>query len=296
LIFINHRPGQLGNQLWLNAPYIALCLEKDVKFINLYFENNYPLFEDLNRFKNIKFGFFNDTIDIYLRKILLVAIRKVPARLLLHFCIYIDKQNWKDETWPLNILSAKKNIVFVGSYPSFPNNKLLTKHHQAITNIFAPVKSCTQKVNNIFNTLKQNYELIIGIHIRRGDYKEFLGGIYYFDDMVYARYIHQLTAELATQNKKALFFISSNEKINLENFNAYNVFQMEESKSIDDLYALSLCNYILGVPSTFSMWASYYGKVPLRLVKKREEHVVLSQFSTIIAQNLFDNGHIFKHD
>ena len=64
---------------------------------------------------------------------------------------------------------------------------------------------------------------------------------------------------------------------------------------IEDVYALSQCDYILGPPSTFSMWASFIGDVPLRIVKYANENITLDQFSPILYQNVFKNGERFHH-
>ncbi len=41
--------------------------------------------------------------------------------------------------------------------------------------------------------------------------------------------------------------------------------------------------------------ASYYGQVPLRFLKYRDENIALSEFSIIIAQDKFESGNVFEH-
>ncbi|MFM2135827.1 MAG: hypothetical protein RL021_1227, partial [Bacteroidota bacterium] len=48
-----------------------------------------------------------------------------------------------------------------------------------------------------------------------------------------------------------------------------------------DLYCLSKCDYIVGPPSTYSIWASYYGNVPLYLVRNPEKRFQLDEFKII---------------
>jgi hypothetical protein len=36
------------------------------------------------------------------------------------------------------------------------------------------------------------------------------------------------------------------------------------------MYVLAACDLILGPPSTFSIWASYYGQVPLMQLDSRD--------------------------
>jgi len=295
MIVINNRPGQLGNQLWLNAPFIALCLEHDLLYLNLYFENNYQLFEDLNVYKNIKFGLVGKTADIYLRKISLRLVTKMPAALLKSLNLFVDKASWRNERWPVEILAKKSNTVFAGGTAYPDSHKLLAKHHKAITTIFAPKKQYADRVDRFMHAIRQNAGIVIGVHIRRGDYKEFLGGVYYFEDAVYMAYMQQIAEEIEAGGKSVSFVLSSNESIYPKTFAPYNVFQLQNAASVEDMLLLSKCDYILGVPSTFSMWASYYGKVPLRFIKYDNEALHLKQFSPIIAQDQFENGDKLVH-
>ena len=73
-------------------------------------------------------------------------------------------------------------------------------------------------------------------------------------------------------------------------------FQLPQSSNIEDLYALSLCDYILGPPSTFSMWASFYGKKPLRIVSYKDEAISLHEFKIIAAVDTFQDGTVFDHN
>jgi hypothetical protein len=77
------------------------------------------------------------------------------------------------------------------------------------------------------------------------------------------------------------FLICSDERIELKNFDGLNVFQIKDAILIDDLYALSECDYIIGPPSTFSEWASFYGSVPLRVIENGVETVLLNQFHIV---------------
>jgi hypothetical protein len=44
------------------------------------------------------------------------------------------------------------------------------------------------------------------------------------------------------------------------------------------MYALAQCDLILGPPSTFSQWASFYGQRPLCIVRDREMVVTPQSF------------------
>ena len=97
-------------------------------------------------------------------------------------------------------------------------------------------------------------------------------------------------------DKEVAFHICSDEKIDMADFSGFDCYQIPLSLDIEDLYALSLCDYIIGPPSTFSMWASFYGNVPLRIVTKDESKISLDQFKSILAVDTFVDGTRFLHD
>lgn len=296
MIIINDKPGQLCNQLWSYIPFIATSLEHKNTFVTLYFEDNFYLFENLNRFKNIKFGWFRrGKIDIYLRKALLRYIRVIPNTILGTFRIHVDKVSWKEENWPEDLINNKDNIVFVGAGCHKKNNSFLRKYHSEIVQIFEPKKIYKQRVDDKFREKLTDFDIVVGVHIRRGDYKDFLNGIYYFDDTTYLKAMEAIKRQL-DKDKKIVFLLCSNEVLDQGFYSKLDVFQISEPNSISDLYALSCCNYIIGPPSTYSMWASYYGNVPLKFIKHVEEQVNLEDFSEIVAQDTFANGNLLIHD
>jgi len=296
MIVVNDKPGQLGNQLWANAPLIARALKYKRKYINLYFDDNRHHFENLNRYKNIKFNYFKSPLlDVYLRKILLKLARNAPGWLLKRVRIYADKVNWKKETWDDNALQKKQGIFIMGSGYRRNNRTLLDQYHAEIKNIFQPKQVFTSRVKDLFDTQRKYHDVIIGVHIRRGDYKEFLNGAYYFDDQTYLNYLRSLKEQFVNPGQNPAFLLTSNEELNLDYFSEMDIFQLEKPSVIEDLYALSCCDYIIGPPSTFSMWSSYIGKVPLRFIKHKNEDIRLSVFSRIIEQDVFENNTILEH-
>jgi hypothetical protein len=69
------------------------------------------------------------------------------------------------------------------------------------------------------------------------------------------------------------FIICTNEKNILlpatQNFSVLN----EERHFVEDLYLLAKCDYIIGPPSTFSLWASFYGSKPLYMIRDLETNI-----------------------
>jgi hypothetical protein len=297
MLIINDKPGQLGNQLWSYAPFIAFCLKNKVTFLTLYFEDNYHLFENLNRFDNIRFGLARKgQIDIYFRKILLRGIRTIPESILKSLKIFASRDHWKNESWDEPTLLNNSNFVFLGAATHRKTNLYLEEFHENLRLIFQPKATHRMKVEQMFNTARRNFDIIVGVHIRRGDYQEFLGGIYYFGDDTYNNYILQIANDTSLSGKKIGFLLCSNDSLDIGTFAPHGVFQIDSSTGIEDLYGLSLCDFIFGPPSTFSMWASYYGHVPLKFIKYKTEDFSIKDFSVIVAQDTFANGSVLTHD
>ncbi len=55
--------------------------------------------------------------------------------------------------------------------------------------------------------------------------------------------------------------ICSDEPIPEEPFEGLD-FLRGPGQLVEDMYSLAGCHYLLGPPSTFTLWASFYGEVP----------------------------------
>jgi len=132
----------------------------------------------------------------------------------------------------------------------------------------------------VFKSVRAKFEIIIGVHIRYGDYKIWNEGKYYYSLGQY--HLLMLNIKRIFLNRSITFFISSNEVIDLSVFKDCNCFNIPDSTSTKDLYGLGICNYIIGPPSTFSGWASYYGNTPLYFIENPEEEITLSSFKDIL--------------
>ncbi|MBQ9237199.1 MAG: glycosyltransferase [Prevotella sp.] len=127
--------------------------------------------------------------------------------------------------------------------------------------------------------------LRLGVHIRRGDYKEWANGAYYYDDGVYAEHIQKFTTMFP--GKECHVYLSTNDPaVRPKNFRLSPDtdklrIHLLRGNAIEDLYMLSQCDYIIGPPSTYSLVASMYRDVPFyRMDKKDVELFRLESFNT----------------
>ena len=287
MIILRDKPGQLCNRLWSYSFFIAYGLKHDIKVYIPNLKEYESLFENLDQYPKIRFRLSNNkrlekairhvALTIYLfEKIKLGFIFKV---LDIHFP---NKNVLNDQ------FCCKKSIVYINSWKHTKDFDAIVKYKAEILSLFTPKKEFRDNVDTLFTALRTEYNLLVGVHIRRGDYATFKNGMYYYEDEVYRKYM--LLVKSQFPDKNIGFFVSSNATINADEYLGLHIHQLLYAKGIEDLYALGLCDYIMGPPSTFSMWASYYGSVPLKILNNRNETFSINDFSIIRYQNTFENG------
>ena len=290
MIIIFDKPNQLCNRLWAMTPFIAQSLNNKTK-IKILFSTEYQHeVKRARRIDRVSFTCKHNRFSYWWFKILIETLSFFPKSFLNRFNLYfhLNSKNIDKE-----IFKIDKNIIFLSSRKAVKPNEYLKPYFSDIHKLFCPKKQYLQKVENIFNIKRERFNIIIGVHIRRGDYEKFRNGIYFYTDTEYIHYMKQLINEMNTV--KAGFLLCSDSSIEINKFSSMPVFSIPKSEIIEDLYALSLCDYIIGPPSTYSMWASFYGQKPLYFIKKPDGELRLNDFSIVVAQNKFENGGTFSH-
>ncbi|NNK80588.1 MAG: hypothetical protein HKO93_03735 [Flavobacteriales bacterium] len=285
MIIVKDRPGQLCNRIWAYAPFIDFAISNDVKLVIIGFSDYEHLFENLNRFPNVRVLKESDhrAYRFYTKLISLAS--KFPESLLGFIGIHYHKNSYS------HLLRKKRRLIFIDSWGHEKPQVELDR--SILSELFKPKKTAQQKVEDFVLDKRKDYDLLVGIHIRRGDYKDYKDGIYYYSDNQYAHLMQQI--EVQNPDKKIGFILCSNTATDLDKYRPLEVFRLEDAGMIEDLQALSQCDYILGPPSTYSMWASFVGEAPLYLVKDPNTPISLAMFSRITSQNKFESGEVFSH-
>jgi hypothetical protein len=123
--------------------------------------------------------------------------------------------------------------------------------------------------------LRQKAEVIVGVHIRHGDYAGWRGGRYFFPASRYAAWMRELAEQFPRGTVG--FLVCSNQPQKAEEFPGLLV-EFGPGIAVQDLYALSQCDYIMGPVSSFSQWASFYGNKPLFYLRDTEAKIELEKF------------------
>lgn len=153
--------------------------------------------------------------------------------------------------------------------------KLVQKHADNIRTFFRPLETHENASRAAVEPLRSNAEVVIGVHIRQGDYREWKGGRFFYPVERYAAWMNELAAQFP--GRKVAFFICSDEPRRPEEFPGLTVGFGGDSP-VHDLYALAHCDYIMGTKSTFSEWAAFYGGKPLLHLLDRDASAKLDNF------------------
>jgi len=280
MIIFNEQKNQLCNRLFAFLPSIAFALENNEKMLVLFFSEKYlSLFPNLAQHRLIKFSL--SCKDVYPKGWL-------KALYLITKGIGKTAVFGRKEFSFLDVSRNRTRLLFVRGWKDRYAPSYLAKHHEAIQTLFEPTIHVKTMVNSALPLSEDT--VLIGVHIRRGDYKNYKNGIYYYSDDVYAHYMDQLQSILSSQDKKVSFLLCSNEPISETLLLNYPVIRIPTNDPMMELHALSCCDFLIGPPSTFSQWASFIGKVPLKFIRsKDEETFTLSDFNYILSIDRFNN-------
>lgn len=270
-MIIIDKPGQTCNRFWSYLDTIGYAIEKQEKIYIISWDPSIEYYRNLLTSEYTSFPMYSRLFINLLgeQKYLKLSYRIANNR--------ISRAIYK-------VL----NIELIYGWEQRASDKYFPLHLNEILGIFKPNIDICNEVEEIFNQYKKEEYFIIGVHIRRGDYQYWENGKYYFELNEYARQMQSLLEVYS--NKKVVFFISTNEKRINNNFDKFNFFKIKNATVAHDLYALSLCDRIMGPLSTFSRWASFYGGVPLCFINKDKLIKSDTEFSVIKSFYKFENG------
>lgn len=160
--------------------------------------------------------------------------------------------------------------------------RLVEKHAAAIRHYFRPVTAIRQRVQRLVDSCRKQADILIGVHVRQGDYANWMGGRYFYGADVYERQMRQALTLFPDQ--RIHFILSSNDLPEALRQVALPVSFGTGLTAVDDLYTLAACDYILGPPSSFSLWASFYGQVPIHHIETPETFPTLDDF--VVSRDL----------
>lgn len=161
--------------------------------------------------------------------------------------------------------------------------QLVEKHQELIRAYFQPVQAHRAAAEKVLSGLRADADLVIGIHMRQGDYKGWKNGKFYFTSPEYAEIMHAAAA--CFSGRRAAFLICSDQPQDMALFSGLHA-AVGPGEPASDLYSLSQCDYLIGPVSTFSQWASFYGNTPLLHLRQGQTELKPENFKVAGLQLL----------
>lgn len=264
-------PGQTCNRLWSYVGMLSECIVKKQKMVILFFD--YTI-EDFPYFRNNSLIYF----PFYHKWLLEIG------------------RNWgrfKHLTWIVthNRICGRyfEYLGFKKGWDMRRDIQYIKQAKEELIHIFTPNIIIVNTVKNLFLEMRKNADIVVGVHVRRGDYATWQNGRFFYSFSDYYNYMQQVDNLYPT--KRVVFFVSSNERIPYGKFrNLQCYYYKDNSSSILDLYSLSQCDRIIGPISTFSRWASFIGEKPICFLEKKDQIITEQSFSVVIDFFHLANG------
>lgn len=280
MIIVCSQEGLLCNRLFHLSHFMANAIEHDLALW-------YPFFNEYTGyFQNLTLeGALPPKISLEstaLQRITLSVVGRIAPRYLPRPYFYKAIQagvNLVELSDP-HLISYARSKPLLASGWLFRDKKSFLKHSDFLRRTFAFHPKTVSDVGSVLNRIRTGPDdVVIGVHIRRGDYKRWQGGKYYFGDDVYETTINQLRQLMQRSGKNAFFVICSNDSsISTGSLSKLTNVTICRGTEIEDLCLFAQCDYLIGPPSTFTSWASFVGNVPVCFIKSPHDEVELSRF------------------
>lgn len=269
MILIIADTGQLGNKLLLLSNSLSTAIKNNDRLITYSFNEYEKYFNIYNSNKIIKSRtkLLNNKI---IKKIMIKILNILYEKSIRHLPLNIKLI--KKDTDIKQYDKKNKYIIIDWTYRDIENLLLFKSEINKIISIESEYK---KNIDTEIEECKKNYDILIGVHIRRGDYKEWMDGKYYFSFEQYNKVLNEINNLYI--DKEVLFILVSNEQISKKFFKGINI-KINEGRFIEDLYLLSKCDFIVGPLSTFNRWSSFMGNTPLLTIEDINSKITRNDF------------------
>ncbi len=152
----------------------------------------------------------------------------------------------------------------------FRSERLMQKHVDTVREHLRIAPAHQAEVDRLIQSLRDQSDVVVGVHVRQGDYATFRDGQYFYTVPQYVEIMQEVMAQLAP--RRVGFLVCSNVELNPRDFAGMRV-RFGTGHVVEDLYSFAAVDLLVGPPSTFTGWASFYGDVPLAMVESADEPI-----------------------
>lgn len=284
MVIITQRFNGFGNQLLLTSHFLANALEHGYELCIPSFDKYTSWFEGTADRASYSFGHLpvqlytgQAVLDGVYRSLQLRWARGLLTRLpllqrFLKVRIVGDMATGDvNLNSPAYLAQARDPCPLVVHGWQYRDKRHFAKHANLLRQFFRPIKPHRTAVEQVLTSNRAHADVLIGVHIRRGDYAEWQGGAFFYDNATYCRFMREML-HLFPATSRVRFLLFSNEAIATPDFAEFDTGR-STNHPLEDLYAMAGCDYILGPVSSYSMWASFFGQVPLCHLHRRDQSI-----------------------
>lgn len=171
----------------------------------------------------------------------------------------------------------RHRFVFVEDW-YFRSAADVARHGAAIRAFLTPRPETLARAAAAVERARQAGDLVVGVHVRRGDYERFKGGRYFYSHEEYGAMLARVERSFSAH--RVSFLVGSDEPLPAGAFAGHRVANAPGA-AVEDLYAFAGCDRLIGPPSTFTAFASFHGRVPVAFVESAGTVLDASSFRTI---------------
>ena len=298
MIFVANTMGQMGNRTILFAHCLATALETGQSLVFLCGADLLGTFAvppariDGIRVRCFRFG-CHDAFYFVLGWLKQLRLFDAWGK---------SWRNSRRATIPARIEGFRRHpdrFHFLGTY-LFRNPRALERHRDEAASCLRPRTEHVRRPAEFLKSIRREFTTVLGVHMRRGDYKRFRKGRWHYSDEQYARFMADFAK--ATPHSVA-FVLISDEPVEERSFPGLvaragypgpcGFFRMTPSTFHEDLCLLSLCDFVAGPPSTFSWTAALSGRCRYLQLVRADQPCIPSRFA-LVGESALDNANAFS--
>jgi hypothetical protein len=139
------------------------------------------------------------------------------------------------------------------------------KHEDAIRRFLSPVDRYQEKARDFLEPLRRRHHPLIGVLLRKTDYRIWQNGRFFFDNEQYTSWLRQMKIRFGADTG---FVLGGDEVEPADAFHGLDCYWASGAMGrgghyLESMLELSGCDVVASVPSTFAAWAAFFGRKPL---------------------------------
>lgn len=215
----------------------------------------------------------------------------LPSFLAVHLSLNLmDECDLENATHPLLQKMTGTKCAFFRGW-RYRSRTHFDTYADEIKKLFTPKEYYLNHVESLVRRARQNIDLLIGIHIRHGDYKTHIDGRFFYSLEQYKQKMKEVKSLFP--EKTIRFVVCTNGDFGEDDLRGFDVI-FGNNEQLEDMYTFAYCDYIIGPPSTFTAWASFWGGAPVQHVYNPSQALSKTGFQVFDAQGFIELDQVFE--